>query len=1490
MHTSNKTKILSKNLFPVVGIGASAGGLEAFKKLIKAIPENSGMAYILVQHLHPGHESALPEILQRVTKIPVVEIRDNVHVDRDHIYVIPSNKMLVATDGVLKLSPRSAKDRLNLPIDIFFSSLAEVHQSHAIGVILSGTGADGTVGLKDIKDHGGLTFAQDTSSASYDGMPQHAIDAAVIDFILPPEKIPERLMELQQSFSISSSADELTPKDNTIEDGFRQILALLKVRVGVDFSFYKQTTIRRRIIRRMVILKLENISDYLGYLKKNKPEQDILFQDLLIPVTSFFRDSITFDTLCETVFPEILKNKSVSNPLRLWVAGCSTGQEAYSMAICLHEYLSGHNSNSKVQIFATDISEKSINKARSGIYSKKEMEGISENRLYQFFNKTDGHYQVKKPVRDMCVFAVHNFLKDPPFANLDLISCRNVLIYLEPFLQKKAFTMFHYALNEKGILLLGKSETTGNSSDLFIPFGKKDKLYTRKSVPGRFTNIARERSETTFNDKNYFLRSKEGKIDDFQKNADEILLSKYTPVGVVVNDQFDIVQFRGFTGEFLEPSPGKASLNVLKMAKEGLAFEIRNALYKAKTTSEPFLKEGIVINNGKKWVSIEVIPLLNTVDLHFLILFREQVSIVNEQLAMGKGKGIAAKIKKEEKDIRIQHLEKELARAREDMRSITEDQEAANEELQSSNEELLSGSEELQSLNEELETSKEELQSTNEELITVNQELYDRNEELNQSRKFAEATISILHESLLVLDKNFRIKSANKSFYKNFQITEDETLGKILFELQDNGWDIPGLRKELGKIQKEKEKMVEVEIAFTFPAIGERFICFNIQPIHSESGEQLILLALDDITSRKDAEQILKEKASGLLKERQMLHNYFMQTPALLCILKGPEHVFELANPLYHEFTGNRNLTGKKLIEALPELKGQGFVEILDKVYKTGEPFTGTEIPASIERKRGKPEQIYTNINYQAIKDAQGKTEDILAFAYDVTEQVMARKQLERNAEMIESLYMHAPAFVCTLRGPEFVYELVNPEYQKLYGTRKLLGKKIIDALPELKGTGIVELLDNVYTTGIPYVATEKLLYMSHDEGKAPEATYFNFSYQPIYNLEREIDGILVFGYEVTQQVLAKKQSEENLRMILESIRQITVTLSADGNITFFNQYFLEYSGLSFEEAIFEREWKHIVHPEDLAEVIKAGQHSLTTGEDFYNEIRLRREIDGMYRWHLAWATAIKDNGSKIISWVGSATDIHDQKIKEQKKDEFISIASHEMKTPLTTAKAYLQLIELELAMDSKKEIASLYAKKASFSIARLNELINELLDVSKIQSGKLNYNISSFNFNEMIDNTIEDIQYSSPKYAIIKTGKVDQQVSGDKDRLQQVIINLLNNAIKYSLDTGGGKILINLEQKNNQIIVSVKDNGIGISKQNLEKIFDKYYRVIDHTIESQGLGIGLFISYEIIQRHHGKIWVESEPGKGSTFYFTLPVQPHFGQDFIEVPPATKNY
>jgi two-component system, chemotaxis family, CheB/CheR fusion protein len=860
---SDNGRILSKNLFPVVGIGASAGGLEAFKKLIKAIPEKSGIAYILVQHLHPGHTSALPDILQRETNIPVHEISNNEKVKPDNIYIIPSNKILAATDGILQLTPRPAKDQLNMPIDIFFSSLAEVHQSHAIGVVLSGTGTDGTIGLKNIKDQGGITFAQDVQSAAYNAMPQNAITANVVDFILTPEEMPKKLLDLNRTFNILPSNDSWAADQVTEEDYFRQILASLRVSKGVDFTYYKQSTIRRRIIRRMAILKLEKVADYFSYLKQNKAEPDILFQELLIPVTGFFRDPKAFENLCETVFPEVIKNKSPGKPFRIWIAGCSTGEEAYSIGICLYEYLSDKASAIKIQIFATDISEKAIARARVGLYNPRELEGLSESRLQQFFTKINGEYKVNKLIRDMCVFASHNFLKDPPFAKMDVISCRNVLIYLEPFLQKKAFSIFHYALNQGGYLLLGKSETTGNSSDLFLPFGKKDKLYTRNSAAGKFMTVASERAEESIKDKDYGLQSNEKKKDDYQKNADDILLSKYTPAGVIVNDQLDIVQFRGSTGEFLEPAPGKVSWNLLKMVRHGLSFELRSALHKSKSTKEVYRKEGIPINNGKTLVTIEVIPLLDAAQLHFLILFKNTTS--DQETARTDQPSDANGIRNH-KDIRIEKLEKELLQTREDMRAISEDEGAVNEELQSANEELLSSNEELQSLNEEMETSKEELQSTNEELITVNQELFDRNEQLNHARLYAEAIITTIHEPILVLNADFKIIRANHAFYKLFAISEQEALGKTLFDLQDNQWNIPDLRSKLFRITEQNERFLEWEITHTFPSAGRRSICFNAQPIQVENVGNHILLAFNDITLWKERESIERKHTEDLKK------------------------------------------------------------------------------------------------------------------------------------------------------------------------------------------------------------------------------------------------------------------------------------------------------------------------------------------------------------------------------------------------------------------------------------------------------------------------------------------------------------------------------------------------------------------------------------------------------------------------------------------------
>ncbi|MFN0082629.1 MAG: chemotaxis protein CheB [Ferruginibacter sp.] len=1455
-----KTKIPSKNLFPVVGIGASAGGLDAFKKLIGAITENSGMAYILVQHLHPGHKSDLAEILQRHARIPVEEIKDNVVVEPNKIYVIPSNQTLVATDGILQLSPRPEGNQQFLSVDILFSSLAEVHRDHSIGIVLSGTGADGSTGLKDIKDNGGLTIAQDPETAAYTGMPQNAIDADIIDFTLAPELIPDKLLQIKQSYGEPVEDDKKDEEQETNEQ-FKKIVMLLKVKVGVDFSFYKQTTVRRRILRRMVLLNQENIADYLDYLRNDKAELNTLFFDLLIPVTFFFRDAEMFDTLCETIFHDLLKHKSLTNPLRIWVAGCSTGQEAYSMAICLHEFLGDKRADVKIQIFATDLSEISVKKARIGLYSKKETEGVSEGRLARFFHKTNGDYQIKKTVRDMCVFAVHNFLKDPPFANLDLISCRNVLIYLKPFLQKKAFSMFHYALNANGTLLLGKSETIGNSSELFATDGKGDKFFTRKPTPGKFRNLLSEPNEKILN-QTIFAKRNDEKSTDFQKSADDLLLAQYTPVGVVVNDQFDIVQFRGLTGEFLEPSPGKASLNVLRMAKEGLAFEIRNALQKAKMTGNAFSKNGIGINGGKNFVSVEVVQLRNTIDVYFLILFKNDTSVLRTLGNAGEGMRTNAD------SIRIDQLEKELLQLREDMRSITEEQEAANEELQSSNEELLSGSEELQSLNEELETSKEELQSTNEELITVNQELYDRNDEIDQSRKFAESILAVLHEPLLLLDTKFRIKRANASFYRMYKLTESEVKGKILFELQEKIWDHPDLRHEFAELANNIHKKRELEIALTFPKRGERHLCFNMQTINRDSGEQLILLAFEDITERKNIEKLNVNRANAVLKEHEKLHHFLMDSPALFAILKGPNHVFEFANTMYHEFTGNKDLIGKAIVDAMPELSEQGFIKLLDDVFRTGINYLAKEKPLFLKTGNVKTDNTFLNFSYQATKDDQGVIDGILVFAYDVTELVNGRKLLESNAAMIHDLYMNAPAFLCTFRGPDHIYELVNPSYQKIFGNRELVGKKVMEAIPELEGQVFNKILDNVYATGEIYVGIEVRGIFSRDVGLEPEECWFNLSYQPIYDVDKKITGILVFGYEVTEEVKGKKlqeESAERFQMMADAMPQKMWIADGDGNINYFNTAWLSYTKKTFNE-LKNIGWETIIHPDDIEDYHTNWQHCLKTGEDFLIEQRFLQH-DGSFRWQLSKALAQKDGNGNVIAWIGIHADIEYQKMKQQEKDEFISIASHEMKTPLTTAKGFLQL--LESTIDKDNTVANLYAEKASNSIKRLSELVAELLDVSKIQYGKLNYTIEEFNFNGLIEDTVESVQLSTPKHTIVKTGSTGN-FTGDKNRLQQVIINLLTNAVKYSLNAK--EVFIDVKEKDGEILVAVKDGGLGISKQNLDKIFDKYFRVEEHAIEFQGLGIGLYISHEIIVRHHGKLWVESVVGEGSTFYFTLPL------------------
>ncbi len=892
-------KIKSTNLFPVVGIGASAGGLDAFKKLISGIPEQSGMAYILVQHLDPSHESILSNLLQRVTRIPVSEITDNMQVIPDHIYIIPSNKLLIANDGILQLSPRPPKSTKNMPVDLFFESLAEVHQSHAIGVVLSGKGADGTLGLKKIKEHGGTTIVQDPKSASYDSMPQNAINAGVVDYSLPAEKIAEHLFLLNERKK--ENIPKLRNSHEIDETNYQNILSLLYTRRGVDFTHYKQTTIRRRINRRLAISIKGGLVEYLAYLKDNTAEQDILYQDLLIPVTQFFRDTKVFDSLCTTVFPALLKDRAENDPLRIWIAGCSTGEEAYSIVMCLYEYLGVDSGSMKVQVFATDISDVAIIKARSGIYNKREISSLSPERQQKFFKKIDSKYRLNKNIRDTCIFAYHNYLKDPPFAKIDLISCRNSLIYIEPQLQKKVLTLFHYALKDKGFLLLGKSETTGLAIDLYNVFDKNSKIYTRKSVRSSFKHTFTERNEAYARVGELPILRKEISKEDYQKNADDLLLAKYAPPGVIVNNDLDIVQFRGATGMWLEASPGKPNLNVIKMVREGLTFELRNILHKVKSSQKPIIKENIPIQfmGTEHLTTLEVIPLLNSSEPYYLILFKDATVVVDNETS-SVNDTTAATPKQSKERLRISNLQLELAHARQDMSRITEDQEAINQDLQSANEELVSGSEELQSLNEELETSKEEIQTSNEELIIVNQEIYDRNEQLNLSRIYAESIVTTIREPLIILNKDLVVKSANRAFYNHFQTSAGKTEGLLLYDLGNKQWNIPALRKMLEKILPKKTSIVDYEVAHNFPFIGQRIMLLNATQIFRDNNEeQSILLAFEDITEKRKTDNELKVFSE--LLEKQVSERTFSLHEANADLLHSNENLEQFAYIASHD-------------------------------------------------------------------------------------------------------------------------------------------------------------------------------------------------------------------------------------------------------------------------------------------------------------------------------------------------------------------------------------------------------------------------------------------------------------------------------------------------------------------------------------------------------------------------------------------------------------
>jgi two-component system, chemotaxis family, CheB/CheR fusion protein len=967
--TKNEESVPGTDFFPIVGIGASAGGLEAIETFLSGTPPEPGMAIVIIQHLSPDHTSMMDNLLKKYTKMVISTIEHKTRIKSNHIYLNPPDMEVAIYDGVLHLEKPMKTHRTRTPIDHFFRSLAQDQKSRAIGLIFSGSGSDGTLGLKEIRGVGGITLVQNPKEAKFDMMPRNALFSDAVDFSLNAGDMFNKLQEYIKNRYIGGK-EKLNLTQERFQNQLDKIFKLIQKSKGHDFSNYKPTTVLRRIERRMALHKIDDLKTYVQFLRENPEEVNILFKELLIKVTSFFRDPEAFEALKKEVVYDLVKKTRPENILRIWVPACASGEEAYSIAILFFEAMEELDQHRSIHLFATDIDEESIENARLGEYRESISMDVSEERLKRFFHRDDSTYRIKKEIREKIVFAVHNIIKDPPFSRIDLISCRNLMIYLENNLQNKLFSLIHYSLKQEGYLFLGTSETINSQNELFSYMNNKYKIY--KAINNK-TKEFREYTQLPVSETLIDMQmSRVGKEPErnIRMFIQNLIINEYSPPGILVNEKLDIIFFSGNTEKYLLPPIGEPNFNFFEMARQGLRHILNTKIRDAIKHQSPLTCENVQIKYGDKLISIDVIvrPLVE-MGYHnnlFLVLFKEREDEKNKPAKANEDNH-----EDEANDENFKKLKEELVSLEKYYQSTLEELQVTNEELRASNEELQSTNEELQSTNEEHETSKEELQSTNEELISVNAELDNKIKELEQAysdmhnflasteigtlfldkelkiRRFtptirnifnlipqdvgrplsdiaskipyrniikdAEEVLDTLNrkeadlqssngsrftlrilpyrtieniidgvvltfidvsrlikakgdplkktsvllnndvmnlfrESILVLDSDMKVKSANNSFYEIFKTSPKEIENKLFFQIVDGRWDISHLKSSLDEILEKNSFFKDLEVKQDFPDIGHKIFLLNARVFENEEEKNFIIIVMEDMT------------------------------------------------------------------------------------------------------------------------------------------------------------------------------------------------------------------------------------------------------------------------------------------------------------------------------------------------------------------------------------------------------------------------------------------------------------------------------------------------------------------------------------------------------------------------------------------------------------------------------------------------------------------
>jgi two-component system CheB/CheR fusion protein len=1033
--TGHAQKEPKGGFFPIVGIGASAGGLEALEQFLRHVPEKSGMAFVVIQHLDPTHRGTMVELLQRASGMRVVEAEDRLPVEPDRVYVIPPGKDMSILHGVLHLMPQQMPRGLNLPIDYFFRSLADDQQERSIGVVLSGMGSDGTLGLRAIKEKAGAGFVQALASAKFDGMPRSAIDAGLADVVAPADELPNRIVAYRQHAPYIVEPRREPLEEQQAGSGLEKVFILLRTQTGNDFSLYKKSTIHRRIARRMGLHQIDRIANYVRYLRENPSEIDLLFRELLIGVTSFFRDPAAWDFLRNEVLPGLLTARPSGSLIRAWVPGCSTGEEAYTLAIVFREALEGlrQPKNLILQLFATDLDREAIEKARLGIYPSNIAADVSSDRLRRFFVEDERGYRVSKEIREMVVFAPQNIIFDPPFTRLDILSCRNLLIYLAPELQKKLIPLFHYALTPGGVLFLGSAETIGTYTGLFSSADGKNRVYRRLETG---TGAALVEFPAPFVTKPFRPEAAgatgvTASAPNLQVMADHLLLQRFSPAAVLTSDKGDILYISGRTGKYLEPAVGRASMNLFAMAREGLRIDLTSAFAAALRDDEPVTVNGISIgtNGGTQTVNLTVQKITEPKEL------RGTVMVVIADVPQGRDEVSKAQTARAARSSgRSEHLEKELQRSHDEVQTIREEMQTSQEELKSTNEELQSTNEELQSTNEELTTSKEEMQSMNEELQTVNHELQGKVDELSRSNNDMKNLLNSTDIATLFLDEDLRVRRFTSPTAGIIKLIPSD-VGRPISDIARDV-DYPELIDDAREVIRTlvfKERLVA--------ATSGRWFSVRILPYRTlENVIDGVVITFTDATSSKTMQEELRQQASEL---KQMAES--LPTLLLGCRMDG---ACEYASLQWLEYTG----------ASMSEMLGHGWLHALhnedrDRVRQLWRASVKAGTPLNVEFRIRAKNGGYRWFKTRAapIRDAQGALVKWYATSLDIDDlkEVVERRTL--TAGRMTTLLDHVTEPFFSITENEIVLYM-NQAAERLFARPRdeVLGDSVFRVLPDV--------------------------------------------------------------------------------------------------------------------------------------------------------------------------------------------------------------------------------------------------------------------------------------------------------------------------------------------------------------------------------------------------------------------------------------------------------